>query len=632
MIIYLIGLFFFSIVIAYILKKDIVYIIPLSVMATIITLYCFSMVKLMEYGVYFIYAIGILAIFAFLYLLIKHKKDFIQSISFLPIIVMTLFGLLSLWMHNGRAAVLWDELSHWARVVKDMFYLDALGTHPDSMVKFQNYPPGSALLQYLFVKIRGSYVEAELYHGVNVIYFSLMLPLFKNVKSKNVLKVLIYMLITIIMPTLFFDKIHMSLYVDGLMGILFSYILLIYFTNKTNKFTFINIAVAVFVLTIIKPAGAGIAVLAIFVIMMDALFANRDKYKEYFKNNNTVSAIICILLPVISLLIAKLSWDIYLQNSNASIAFDTAKISLQKIIDVLVKFNGTEVQKEIMLNFFKATISFESTKHYTNFIFNVPPITYIVLFMFAGAGIYYKSEKETTKRRVLVAGISLLIACAVYLFIQLCSYLFLFSAYEGKNLASFTRYLGTFFLGIYVLIVAYLLTKNNEDTTPKTKIQKHLIIFFVMITFTSLYSFMSVTALAPFSTRNSREIRDEYIEIADIKDEIEDDETIYFIDIGSNGYSYYMCDYMVYPIRLNSLGSIGTSKYYENDVWTRIVTPEELKEDLLNNYHYLYVHQIGYNFSEEYGYLFGGAENILEHTLYYVDQSDDDFVLKKHGG
>ncbi len=188
MIIYLIGLFFAAIVISYISKKDIVYIIPMSVMATIIILYCFSILGLMIYGVYTIYALGIVALILFIYMLIKHRMDFIKRIPLLPLSVFALLGLLSLWMHNGRQAVLWDELSHWARVVKDMFYLDALGTHPDSMVKFQNYPPATALLQYLFVKIRGIYVEAELYHGINIIYFALMLPLFKNLKSKNVLK------------------------------------------------------------------------------------------------------------------------------------------------------------------------------------------------------------------------------------------------------------------------------------------------------------------------------------------------------------------------------------------------------------------------------------------------------------
>lgn len=404
MVIYLIGLFLFSMVISYAVKKDIVYIIPMSVMATIIILYIFSLLNLMICGVYVVYAIGIIALILFIYMIIRYKRDFIQSISFMPIVIFAFFGILSLWMHNGRQAVLWDELSHWARIVKDMFYLDSLGTHPESMVKFQNYPPGSALLQYLFTKIRGSFVEPELYHGINIIYFALILPLFKNLKSKNIFKTIIFILITIIMPTLFFDKFHISLYVDGLMGIFFAYILLVYFTEKASKFTFINLSLALFVLTIIKPAGIGIAILALFVILMDMCFANRLKIKEYFKSSNIIAAILCIIIPAVAVLAAKLSWDVYLSTSNASIAFDTSKITFHKIIDVLIKFNGTEAQKDIMLNFLKAVVSFDSNQTYINFILNVPPITYIVLFICAGTIMHFKSDDSLTKKEYLLQG------------------------------------------------------------------------------------------------------------------------------------------------------------------------------------------------------------------------------------
>lgn len=220
------------------------------------------------------------------------------------------------------------------------------------------------------------------------------------------------------------------------------------------------------------------------------------------------------------------------------------------------------------------------------------------------------------------------IACAVYLFIQLSSYLFLFTEYEGVHLASFTRYFGTFLLGVYALIIGYMLIKS-DDNDNKKRIPKYIVIFLIMIAITGLYSFISVTVLAPFGTRSTIETRREYEQISSIKNEVDSGETIYFIDIGSNGYSYHLCGYIAYPIKLNSLGSIGTSRYYEGDIWTRIVTPDELKEDLLNNFNYLYIQNTEYNFEQEYGHLFGGVDNISQFTLYYVDKSEKDFILKK---
>ncbi len=437
------------------------------------------------------------------------------------------------------------------------------------------------------------------------------------------------MLITLILPTLFFDKFLTSLYVDGLMGIFFAYILITYFTEQTSKFTFFNISLALFVLAILKPAGVGVAVLALFVIIMDICFTNRENIKLYFKKNNLTAAIMSILMPIVFILIAKFSWDTYLHTSNASISFDASKITLEKIINVLLRFNGTETQKEIMLNFLKAFISFESNQNYINFIFAVPPITYVILFMFIGTKMYYSNEDTVVKKRILTAGISLLISCAAYLFIQLCSYLFLFTEYEDSHLASFSRYMCTLFLGIYTLIIVILLTGSHDEHETKNKMPHYLIIFFVIITITGLFSFVSATVLAPFGTRSTIETRKDYEQINSIKDEVASNETVYFIDIGSDGYSYHVCDYIAYPVRLSGLGSIGTSKYYTGDIWTKIITPEELKEVLINNYNYLYIHKTGYTFNEEYGYLFGGEENISEFTLYYVDKSDSDVILKK---
>ena len=626
---YLAGLIIISIVIAYFWKKDLVYIIPMSVLTSIIILYFFSIFNMLLAGVYAIYVIALIGVALFIYAAIRYKMKFFKSISLTPIIIIVIFGIISLWAHRGRMITLWDEFSHWGRVVKDMFYLDALGTHPKSMVIFQSYPPGSALLQYLFMEIRGAFVEAELYHGINIIYFALILPLFKDLKAKNIFQIIITVLIAIILPTAFYDTMHESLYVDGLLGIFFAYTLFVYFTNKFSTFNFINIAIALFVLTIMKPAGTGLAILVIFVILVDFCFANRAKSKQYFKNNNMVTALICIMLPIIFVVVAKISWSTYLDVSNARISFDVAKITFAKIIDVFARFNGTEAQNKILFNFLKAFVTLSNSNSYANFIFNIPPITFIVLFIFIGVKLFYVEKNPLTKKRILITSTSLLVSSLIYVFTLLCSYLFLFTEYEALRLASFTRYLSTYFLGVYVFIVGYVLHRSKNEEIAENRIPKYLLVFFIIILITGLEAFLSITVLAPFSTQRTVSIREPYAPIGEIKEIVDEDELVYFIDIGSEGYSYYVGDYVSYPVRLKGLGSIGESKYYEGDIWTRIVTPEELEEDLLANYNYLYVYKIRYDFAEKYGYLFGGADEITELTLYYVDKSASEIILIK---
>ena len=629
MIVYIIGLIVVSIIISYYVKKDIVYIIPMFMLASIVILYVFSVFDAMLIGVYTIYIIGLIGALLFTATAVIHRQKFIKSISLTPIIIFSVFGVLSLWAHNGRMITLWDEFSHWGRVVKDMYYLNALGTHPDSMVIFQNYPPGTALLQYLFVNIRGSFVESELYHGINIIYFALMMPLFKGLKAKNIFKIIIFMLIVIILPTGFYANMHESLYVDGLLGIFFAYILFVYFTNKLSPYNFINIALALFVLTIIKPSGVGIAFLALFIILVDFCFISKAKTKQYFKERKILVAIICILLPIVFVFIAKFSWSIYLENSNARISFDTAKITIQKIIDVFARFKGTETQNKIMINFFKAFTTLSSSNKFANFNFNIPPITFIILFMFIGAKLVYSEKDHIIKRRIVATGISLLIAGGIYFFTLLCSYLFMFGEYEGLRLASFTRYISSYLLGVYVFIVAYILEKNKNEKPKDSKIPKHLLIFFVIIAITGSESFLSITALAPFDTHKTASTREPYEVMAEIKDIVDKDENVCLIDIGSNGYSYHVGNYVTYPVKLKGLGSIGVEKYYEGDIWTSIITPDEWEKDLLSNYDYVYVYNTAYDFKEKYGHVFGGVENICSYTLYYVDKFDYKIILRK---
>ncbi len=625
---YLAGLIILAAVISYFWKKDVAFIIPMCVLFTIIVLYIFSISGAMLAGVYAIYAVGLLGVIGFIYSAVRHKKGFFKSVSWTPIAVMAGFALLSLWAHNGRQITLWDEFSHWGRVVKDMYVLNALGTHPDSMVIFQNYPPGTALLEYLFVRIRGSFVEAEMYHAMNVLYFSLVMPLFAGLKRKNTFKIIIIMLIAVILPTGFYDTMHDSLYVDGILGVLFAYVLIVYFTNRLSTFTLINISLALFVLAIVKQSGAGLAALAVFVIAVDLIFIKKADVKEHFKNSNKISAALGMALPVLFILGAKLSWSAYLSSSAARISFDAGGITLDKIITVFVRFSGTQLQQETLLSFLKVFVTVTNSSGIGNFIFNIPPFAFIAAFIFIGALLYYKSEGGT-KKRIIVTGITLFISAMAYMLTLLCSYLFVFTELEGSNLASYSRYVGTFYLGIYMFLAAYILHTSKDTEEQKNKMPSYLMVFMVIIIVTVIEAALSFTVLAPFAVKKGNDIRAEYECIGNLSNEVDSGEVVYFIDIGSQGYSYFVGEYLAYPVSLSGIGSIGTQKYYSGDYWTKIVSTEELEEALLNNYNYLYVFRTDYDFNEVYGHLFGGEQNIAEHTLYYVDKSGSETILKK---
>jgi len=109
------GLLSLAILLAYFLKKELVYTIPMVVLLTIILLYFFGIFGALKVGIYALYAIAFAGFVIFVITSIKQKNNFFEDISPIPIIVFIAFTLLSLWMQNGRLISLWDEFSHWSR-------------------------------------------------------------------------------------------------------------------------------------------------------------------------------------------------------------------------------------------------------------------------------------------------------------------------------------------------------------------------------------------------------------------------------------------------------------------------------------------------------------------------------------
>jgi len=116
------------------------------------------------------------------------------------------------------------------------------------------------------------------------------------------------------------------------------------------------------------------------------------------------------------------------------------------IIDIFAKRNSTAVQSQTNINFLKATT--KETNGYANFMFNASQMTLVTVFLFLCAIMVYMHEEREKKKRIIIAGFSILISCGIYMFTLLCVYLFLFTEYEALGLASFSRYLATFFLRV----------------------------------------------------------------------------------------------------------------------------------------------------------------------------------------
>src|SRR5699024_8009522 len=82
----------------------------------------------------------------------KNFKQFFQKEFNFGILLYILGGLYFLFLLSNQELVHYDNFSHWGTVVKEIFLNNALPTEWTHISDFTNYPPGTAIFIYYFMK------------------------------------------------------------------------------------------------------------------------------------------------------------------------------------------------------------------------------------------------------------------------------------------------------------------------------------------------------------------------------------------------------------------------------------------------------------------------------------------------
>jgi len=591
----------------------------------IFILYLFGILGLLGIGIYAVISIGLICIPFCGYSIYRNKQNFIASILTPGFAIFIIFFVLSWWAQRGRLLTNWDEFSHWGTVVKNMYIFDALGTHPDATTIFKGYPPATALFQYLWVKLHGTFSEDNLYTSMNILYFSLMIPIFKNTKWNQFGKIAIRTILILILPLVFYQDFYVSILVDGILAIMFAYILYNYYGNKMSTFKMLNVSLALFVLTITKASGSGLAFIAVLAIAIDLLFVNRYELKQYIKQDkkiNTFKRVVVVLSPILFTLLSKYSWALHLKLTKTNTAWDTSTITLKSFKSL---FNGTALPFRTLTikNFFHAL----TDSYLTVYTFKIPFIVWIALLaLISFILINYVCNKEE-KYRFKVATITIFVGAAIYTFSLLILYVFTYSEAEAIRLASYSRYIGTYLLGILVFLVVIICLKEEVDDT-KSKLSFSTAILLSLFVITGVTPIFDITLWARSNINASLISRANYEPITKIKQIVNPKtDKVYFISINNNGYDYWVSCFDITPIKTNQGFAVASwslgKPYYDIDA-------NKWGEELRREYTYVYIFKTNDSFNKNYGALFdGGSKSIQMNTLYYVNKSNGKIVLQK---
>lgn len=594
----------------------------LSISLKIIILFISGILFNLKVGFYLIIGISVL-LFIFNIVSIIRKKNLLKS-NILTIglfIFIILFILLEL-SNNGRMLFSWDEFSHWGLVAKNMYYFNDFALGENSTLLFKTYLSGIALYQYFLLNVAGNFDESILYLGINILTLSMLIPIFK--KFNNLKNIGIYLILFIILsiPTLFFGAVYSTLYMDALLGLTFAYLLYTYYINYNDvflPFNYLNLICGFMMLIFIKHTGLIFALIAFLIILIDNLFFRQKfKLKINYIWHNSKKVFLAFLLS----LFVKLIWILKLNSYNI---VNPEGSFISKLLNFFPITDG-DYRVDVFYNFSQA-LFFEKLTN-SNYI----SLTYIVaIFCFFTLSYLLIKKIKTIKEQKAYNNLLILILIGAigYAAFILLSYLTIFSEYEAVRLASYTRYLNTYLLGMFVLIIILLIEFYSYN---KASLNNFLVITFLIISILINYETLTKTILfkpAINQTINFRNSYNEFIRIT--SDCVGENDILYFVSTNDSGLDYYVTKYDITPKKMNISGfgwSIG-EKYDENDIWTLNITPEEWKNDLLSNYDFVYLYDIDEKFISRYGTLFKEKNNIDDNQLYKINNNANNKILEK---
>lgn len=493
-------------------------------------------------------------------------------------VFMTLY-ILTLFFDLNRTFTRWDEFSHWGEMVKEMFRLDKFYCVSGSVLQaHKDYPPAMSLFELLWIKLMGSYRESLIIQSLHLFEFSLFIPFISEKKPRLKRELIInsiFIFIMIFTLVVLFDQQGFinTIYIDYVLGMLCSYGIVSVLLQKDilSKISITNTCLTCSVLLLTKQMGLPFMLMVVFVYVMKLVFDKKIIKENIFKI--VISLIIIVGIP----LVFYKTWGSYSSSFEINPQFKLSDIKIEKLPGIIDGVSGKNYQKKTATNFLNALYATKITKGnyeltYVQSVFGVLALLYLV----------YLYEKENVKSFQTV-GFLFLIGAVGYAFIMLNLYVFNFDQREGPILASYDRYMATYvIIGFSVVIMMFLnfYSKKKKLTYIPVLISLILFIFVSPESMDSFTPVLGATKVTIFQKEGA------------IIDKYTNNDKVYIIAQNSVGQYQFYLKYYANPIMVN-LEDYDLEKEPTDDYKSEI-------KNKIDDYDYLFIASLDGTFFENY--------------------------------
>ncbi|MBO5555957.1 MAG: hypothetical protein J5927_02115, partial [Oscillospiraceae bacterium] len=530
-----------------------------------------------------------------------------------------LFAFLFLYffaLDKGRLVWEFDGLSHWGDVVRAMFDTGALSTSSRTHSAFQSYPPAVSLFQYLAQALNrlcgGGFEEWRLYHAYQVFFVSFLFPFLRRLDFRRIYAWLAFA-VCFLAPTFLFESVYSALYVDPFLGMVSGAgLAAVLLAEREDRGARLFVLLCAATLTLSKESG-----LLLGVILIAAFWAAELDRAEGGVAARLKTCRGALLAVVGSVLLPWGLWQMSIRLNHAHVNF-SEPVDWGQLLRILT-FRDGSYRKEIRDSFVTALLGAPSSASFRGI-----SLSFVLLFALGLTALLYVCKRQIRRQpekrnRYRAVWWLVLVQLALFLFALLVMYLFKFSEYEARQLASLERYVAVPMLSAWML-TAFL----TVDLIGQSRGDRNLAAVLV---------FTLVLCCTPASALHALTNREEVGYAASLRQPINDlaacfreadpgeEQRLYFIDQGESEYPFYMAKFSFRPHWVSSpLGWSLGEPFFEGDVWTRPATAEQLRQTLLADYDYVILYQVNDSFRENFAALFDREQDIGPMRIYAVDR------------
>ncbi|MDR3050265.1 MAG: hypothetical protein LBU67_00905 [Oscillospiraceae bacterium] len=438
----------------------------------------------------------------------------------------------------GRRPIAWDDFSHWALAVKNMWFTGGFGNGPQATTLFRDYPPALALLAYFFVRTGSVWREDMLYRAHAVLLCALSMPLFAGVDWRRGWRAALLLPVAVLLPQVFFAEAYLSLYADAALGMLLAF-LLTQASQTRDGFGRAASGLAAAVLALTKQSGLGLAVIG-WGCALAAALPSSMKHARARGIRVRGRELARAALPLLAALFAWTSWKLVCLKVGASASWGAGE-DLPGALLALVTRRGPAYRYDVIVYFFRALLSPRGGLRL--------PATALLVCIGALYACWLRLLPKAARRSLTREGAALLLGGLAYATGLLCAYLFAFVPGEAVALASMDRYLGTYLLGTLGFVAHGLLGAAQALPQKRRFATALLLCLALLLPLTDWQALVKATVQPQVNVAFSRQALAP-LEEARQQAEVTPEARVWFFAPESAGYEYFQAKYVFTPIAI----------------------------------------------------------------------------------